>query len=91
MHAVAAVAGLGQQALPVQGVQVPGRFLQASAGQGGGGVGFDGGAGVQAEAAEEALLAGGQVPVGHLERRGDAAFLRRQGEQARPGLAGQVG
>ena len=75
----------------MQGVQLPGSILQAGAGQGGGGVGVDRGARVQAQAAEELLPAGGQVPVGHLERGGDAVCLGRQGEHARPGLGGQVG
>jgi hypothetical protein len=59
----------------VQGVQLPGGLLQRDAGQGGGGVSVGAGARVQAQAAEELLLAGIQVPVGQLERGGDAVAL----------------
>ncbi len=75
----------------MQGVQVPGGFLDADSCQGGGGVGIDRGTWVQAEAAEKLLLAGGQVSVRQVERGGDAVFLRRQGENARPGLSAQIG
>jgi hypothetical protein len=91
VHAVPAVSGLGQQALAMQGIQLPGSILQPGAGQRGGGVGVDRGARVQAQAAEEILLTGGQVPVRHLECGSDAVCLGRQGEHARPGLSGQVG
>ena len=90
VHAVTAVADLGQQALAVQGVQVIAGLPQADTGQGGGGVDIDRGAGVQAEAAEEPSLAGDQIPVGHVKRGGDAIFLRREGEHARLGLADEV-
>ena len=88
VHAIPAVARLGQESLAVQDVQVPGSLPQAGAGQGGGSVAVDGGTRMQAEALEEFPLARVQVPVGHLERGGHAVFFRRQGEHARPGLGG---
>jgi hypothetical protein len=88
---VAPVAGLGQQRLAVQRIQQPGGLGRAEAGQGSGRERLDGGARVQAQAAEEPLLVSRQVTVGHLERGGDAVVLRRQGEHAGPGLGDEVG
>jgi hypothetical protein len=58
MHAVPAVAGLGQQPFLVQFVQQPGDFFQAAFGQGCSGVGVDRGARVQTQQAEEPLPGG---------------------------------
>src|SRR5689334_16237095 len=53
MHAVPVVARLGQEALAMQHVQVPGSLPQAGSGQGGGGVAVNGGTRMQAQALEE--------------------------------------
>jgi hypothetical protein len=86
MHAVPAVADLGQQSLPVQPVQQPGGFPHAGPGKRRGGPGVGGGARVQAQQAEQPLLGGIQVLVGHTERGGHAVVLGGQGEHAGTGL-----
>jgi len=63
---------------------------QAGAGQRGGGVGVDVGAGVQAEPAEQPSLPGGQVLVGQAERGGDRQVLGVHEPQPVPGR-GQFG
>ena len=82
---VAAAGGLGDQVLAVQGLQAAARGGQAGAIQRGGGVGVDVGAGVQAQAAEQPPLPGGQVPVGQIERGGHRQVLGRH--QLQPAAA----
>ena len=91
---VAAAGGLGEQALVIQGIQAAAGGGQVGAVQGGGRVGVDIGPGVQAQAAEQQLLAGGEVGVGQVERGGDRHILRRHQLQPVPRrgqVAGQPG
>ena len=90
MQPVPAAGGLGQQVVIVQAVQVAAGGGQVGAVQGGRGVRVDVGARVHAQAAEQPLLAGGQVLVGQVERGRHRQVLRaHQLQPARRG--GQVG
>ena len=71
VEAVAAGGGFVDEVVGVQGVQVLAGLAEGDAGQGGGGVGVDVDAGMQAQAAEQALPVCGQVLVRHLERGSD--------------------
>ena len=53
---VAATGGFGDQVLVIQAVEVAAGLRQAGAVEGGGGIGVDVGAGVQAEPPEQPLL-----------------------------------
>ena len=90
MHAVPAVPGLGHQSFLVQAVQQPDRFPQPDPGQRRSGVPVDHVAGCNAQQPEQPLPGAVQMPVGHLERGGDAVVLRRHGQQPGPGLSSQV-
>ena len=72
---VTAGGGLADQVVVIEGVQLPPGGGQAGAIQGGGGVGADVGAGVQAEPAEQPPLPCGQVLVRQVERGGDRQVL----------------
>ena len=71
VEAVAAGCGFVDEVVGVQSVQVPAGLAEGYVGQGGGGVGVDVGAGMQAQAAEQASPVCGQVLVRHLERGSD--------------------
>ena len=71
VEAIPARGGLVDEMVGVQGVQILACLRERDAGQGGGRVGVDIGAGVQAEEAEQPLRARGQVGVRHIERGGD--------------------
>ena len=68
MEAIPAAGRLADQVVVIQLAEAPPGGLQVGVVQGRGGVGVDVGAGVQAEPAEQALLAGGQILVGQVER-----------------------
>ena len=93
---VPAAGGLGEQVLVVQGRQAAAGGAQIGVIERGGGVGVDVGARVQPQAAEQPLLARGQVGVGQVERGGDREVLRRhqlqpvprRGQVARPARPG---
>ena len=94
VQAVPAAGRLADQVLVIQFAQAPLGGWQVGAVQGRGGVGVDLGAGVQAEPAEQALLAGGQVLVGQVERGRHRDVFGLHGCQPVTGrgqLGGQVG
>ena len=68
VETVPAAAGFADQVVVIQLAQTLPGGMQVGVVQAGSGVGVDFGAGVQAEPAEQALLAGGQVLVGQVER-----------------------
>ena len=68
METVPAAGRLADQVVVIQLAEAPPGGLQVGVVQGRGGVGVDIGAGVQAEPTEQALLAGGQILVGQVER-----------------------
>ena len=68
MQDVTAPGRLAQQVLVIQAVQVAAGSGQVSVVQGGRSIRVDAGAGVQAEPAEQPLLARGQVLVRQVER-----------------------
>ena len=72
---IAAGGGLGEQMLIVEAFQVAARLVQAGFVERGGGVGVDVGTGVQAEPAEQPLLAWGELGVGQVERGADRQVL----------------
>jgi hypothetical protein len=90
MQAVPAAGGLGQQVLIIKALKVPARLVQAGVIQRSRGIGVDAGARVQAEAAEQPLLPGGQVLVGQVEGGGDRQVLGAHHGEPVPG-SGQVG
>ena len=93
MQPVPAAGRLGQQVVIVQAVQLAAGGGQVGAVQRGRGVRVDVGAGVHAQAAEQPLLAFGQVLVGQVERGRHRQVLRaHQLQPARRGgqLGGQV-
>jgi hypothetical protein len=79
---VPAAGGLGDQVLVVEGLQAPARGGHAGTIQRRGGIGVDVGTRVQAQAAEQPPLGGGQVPVGQAERGRHRQVLR--GHQLQP-------
>jgi hypothetical protein len=68
VQAVAAASGLGEQVLIVEAVEVAAGCRQVGVVEGGGAVGVDVRARVQAEPPEQPLLASGEVLVGQVER-----------------------
>ena len=68
MQAVAAAGGLGDQVLIEEIPELPAGDGQAGVVEGGRGVAVDVGARVQAEPAEQPLLAVSEIPVGQVER-----------------------
>ena len=94
VQAVPAAGRLADQVLVIQLAEAPPGGLQVGAVQGRGGVGVDVGAGVQAEPAEQALLADGQILVGQVERRRHRDVFGLHGRQPVTGrgqVSSQVG
>ena len=94
MQAVPAAGRFADQVVVIQLVETPAGDLQVGVVHGRGGVGVDIGAGVQAEPAEQALLADGQILVRQVERgchRDVFGLHGRQPVTGRGQLSGQVG
>ena len=87
---VPAAGRLGEQVLVVQGRQTAAGGTQIGLIQRGGGISVDVGAPVQPQAAEQPLLALGEVGVGQAERGRHRHVLRRHQLQPVPGR-GQIG
>ncbi|WP_413798878.1 hypothetical protein [Streptomyces iranensis] len=82
VEAVAVGGGFFDEVVDVEGFQVASCLGQGDVGEGGGGVGVDVGAGVEAEVAEEVLEVGWEVLVGEVEGGGDGAVAGFQFAQA---------
>src|SRR5262249_40571116 len=75
---VAAGRGLTDEVLVIQLLEAPVGGVEIGVVERGSGVGVDAGARDQAKAAEQPLLAGGEVGVGQAERGGDRQVLGTQ-------------
>src|SRR5690349_10736463 len=77
MEPVPAGGGLSDQVLIVEGLQASASRIEGGVIEGGGGVGVDVGAGMQAQSAEQPLLAVVQVGIRQAERGRDRQVLGR--------------
>ena len=90
VETVPTAGNFADQVVVVQLAEAPLGSVQIKAGQGGSGVGVDVGTRVQAEPAEQELLAGGQILVGQVERSRDRDVFGLHGRQPVAG-GGQFG